>query len=1426
MKRILRYIILTLLVCFTFKSEKLQASHLAAVDVFVDYVPTGDNPYRYKVTLYVYKACEGGANLSDEATLTWQSLTGCLPSGDMRVRYSADDTLDKLCDTFKQSNSCRNATSIYPAFQRRTYIYFIDLPGACPDWVFSWREAARNAAIKNITTGNLYGDAMINNTKKARVNTPRYSIDPIPYFCLNSPAIFPNAPKDPDGDLMVTSYLNPRNAGPDPYSYEGYRCPSVVDLYCFSAIDPIASATTDPYYIDPNTGTATFTPTLDGKFVLAFQTFDYDRVTNELMGFTTRDVQVSVLGCASPPPEVDDEPKDMINSYYKEGVIYGCPGSEMVFTIGAESRSSRNKIFTKWDLMEFPTASFTSEGNGSYRTEGTFKWTPTKEDVGRKTLTLRFVDSTCSNGQPLLEDADKVFIVEVLPYVEAGVDGIYCIPGGDGYQMKTVEKEGMRYKWSSISGSSTTPPFMDNDTLARPRVRPSVASSYMVEGSVYIDAYRCATRDTVDVRMGVPSITISAGPDQTVCANRPTSLKASVSPMSQLGLVNWSPSGSLDDSTKLNAIAKVMVTTDFVLYAEDKNGCGFTDTTKLIVDGFYPEIDPRASRDTICSDDVTQLIANVSQQACGIAQNSCNGGIPEDKTIGTGLSSSVFPTPFYHTTNSAGERMQILYTRDELMSMGMKAGFINSLAFNVASKNSTDPFSKFSIKMGCTGDNSLSGSTLSSIPGITEVYHSPAYNTRPGWNVFEFKNSYFWDGRTSLIVEVCWSKEFPVYGGDPDPVFVTSTPNVSVKYIREYTMAGPSMGDGCAITSNNALLSSARPNTRFNICVPSSIFTYSWTPRSSVVNPDSATTFTNRLKDNTTFNVQVYSTSNPTCSNTSSISIYVDRSNSVTALPLSPVVHCRPGYFNDLNAIGNGPRPMRNLMCGESDIKCDGAQSRLIIGNPSTLPVYEVDTAHAFFGFYPTVHTQYIIPRSSLLAGGLGSSTIRGMALETVGTVGTQFRDVKVSISCTELEEFVDATPIMFETGLLEVANVGSLMFDATGYREIPFDKGYNWDTTKNLIIDICYSGITPGSASPILKTYQTPGKNTMIRAYSSTTNENICTNPSAGDEPHALQVLPAFRFTVCPAGDTDFTYTWTPGNYFEDSIRQRPRLNVDSTTTVYVSTKGRSGCTVRDSVTIFVPKNRRYLTMDTAICLKESVLLRSNNGSATKWYEQSADVLYGKSQTLSCDTCDKTIAKPTSTTTYYAAVTDEYGCTDTFKVTVTVNPLPQVNVLNKDTVVKYGSTVNLRAIGGTDYVWSPAAGLSNPSSVNPTATPLVSTTYKVVGVGQNGCKGEDSVRVIVDYKSKVGVPTGFTPNGDGENDKFKLSGITFQTLMEFKVFNRWGQEVFSTTDIKEGWDGRFNGTEQPMGVYNYVIKIGYPDGEAETLKGDVTLIR
>ena len=89
-------------------------------------------------------------------------------------------------------------------------------------------------------------------------------------------------------------------------------------------------------------------------------------------------------------------------------------------------------------------------------------------------------------------------------------------------------------------------------------------------------------------------------------------------------------------------------------------------------------------------------------------------------------------------------------------------------------------------------------------------------------------------------------------------------------------------------------------------------------------------------------------------------------------------------------------------------------------------------------------------------------------------------------------------------------------------------------------------------------------------------------------------------------------------------------------------------------------------------------------------------------------------------------------------------------------------------------------------------------------------------------------MPNTFTPNNDGINDLFQPIGLVKKDLIQFRVFNRWGQEVFNATDMNSiSWDGRFMGVAQAKEVYLFVIEYKRSfDNQSTIIKGKVTLIR
>ena len=104
-----------------------------------------------------------------------------------------------------------------------------------------------------------------------------------------------------------------------------------------------------------------------------------------------------------------------------------------------------------------------------------------------------------------------------------------------------------------------------------------------------------------------------------------------------------------------------------------------------------------------------------------------------------------------------------------------------------------------------------------------------------------------------------------------------------------------------------------------------------------------------------------------------------------------------------------------------------------------------------------------------------------------------------------------------------------------------------------------------------------------------------------------------------------------------------------------------------------------------------------------------------------------------------------------------------------------------------------------------------------------NGCI--DTVRKDISVILMPDVPTAFSPNGDGQNDIFRVRGGPFKTMV-MRIYNNWGQMIFESNDQATGWNGTFNGTEQPIGVYVWVVDVEMLNGKMIKKTGDVTLLR
>jgi gliding motility-associated-like protein len=160
------------------------------------------------------------------------------------------------------------------------------------------------------------------------------------------------------------------------------------------------------------------------------------------------------------------------------------------------------------------------------------------------------------------------------------------------------------------------------------------------------------------------------------------------------------------------------------------------------------------------------------------------------------------------------------------------------------------------------------------------------------------------------------------------------------------------------------------------------------------------------------------------------------------------------------------------------------------------------------------------------------------------------------------------------------------------------------------------------------------------------------------------------------------------------------------------------------------------------------------------------------------------------------------------------------------DTILATGQPYRLKGSGGDIYNWSPSFGLSDPHARDPIVTPEHEVTYILTTTTAFGCPTTDVINIKVFDGPEIYVPNAFTPNGDGKNDLFRPIAVGIHEVQYFRIYNRYGQLIFSSKDTFAGWDGRTNGKDQPSATYIWQVAGTDSNGRQIVKKGTVTLIR
>ncbi|WP_157505032.1 gliding motility-associated C-terminal domain-containing protein [Dyadobacter beijingensis] len=299
--------------------------------------------------------------------------------------------------------------------------------------------------------------------------------------------------------------------------------------------------------------------------------------------------------------------------------------------------------------------------------------------------------------------------------------------------------------------------------------------------------------------------------------------------------------------------------------------------------------------------------------------------------------------------------------------------------------------------------------------------------------------------------------------------------------------------------------------------------------------------------------------------------------------------------------------------------------------------------------------------------------------------------------------------------------------------------------------------------------------------------------------------------------GAAPYQYSMDSVNYQASNIFKKPAGNYR------VFVKDGNDCVVGKNVALqFTSDINVRIMPDTTVCEGQSVqLVTESNGESFAWSPLAG---------LDNATAREPIAAPPATTSYIVTATKGF-CTQTDTIRVGIAPKIEVNV-TPDAVVEYNVPFQLNATSPqvqnyaqARFLWSPADGLNDPNIQSPIALLLEDRSYTVDVTSELGCTGQGQVNLSIKRQESINIPTAFTPNGDGRNELLLPVVNGIETIRYFRIYNRWGQVVFSTNQLNAGWDGTFKGSAAASGTYVWEIEGVSTKGKVISKKGAVMLL-
>jgi hypothetical protein len=353
----------------------LLLNFLGARDLRADHALAGEITYQwlggntYKVTFKLFRDCSGV-----DAAVQYLRVRSASSGLTLNVAMSGPFLKGEVTNVCPATaTTCDGGAAL--GVEEYHYEATVNLPAACPDWIFSAQVASRNRStnIQPTPVQSLYVWATLNNTAGGN-NSPVFSNPPTPFTCANQYYCFSSGAIDPEGDVLTYTMISAKSSATNDCIY----------MAPFTASSPIASSS--GINLNPSTGDLCITPNMLGSFVI---TVRVDELRGGvLIGSVVRDMQFAIINCANILPSLDG-----ING---TGVYTAtCPeGSPFCFTTNSSDPDVPQNVTMSWNAA-IPGATFSVSAGA--RPTGTFCWTPSAADVANNPhcFSVKVQDDAC-----------------------------------------------------------------------------------------------------------------------------------------------------------------------------------------------------------------------------------------------------------------------------------------------------------------------------------------------------------------------------------------------------------------------------------------------------------------------------------------------------------------------------------------------------------------------------------------------------------------------------------------------------------------------------------------------------------------------------------------------------------------------------------------------------------------------------------------------------------------------------------------------------------------------------------------------------------------------------------------------------------------------------------------------------------------------